>query len=451
MDDATDSAALHPRKETKSKKLAFLGWTFENQFNLAIDEVVIYVNSMTTADPDSIHWTIETNAYHGVLKDKNYNTIKLETPEGESFHEFITLKLVMDPRKVEEFFGCYEVESQIEMRIKFKSDCKNLEAARTVKWLPNAKIRTEDELSCLDKIFKRKPDVLPKFHFIVAIDETAQFCKGPNGSIQPKLRKAVNKLIQKLVKKLDNHELQSFGLVIVRFGGILEEQDTFDTQRTFDRFEGPFRRQKIQQLGRGIRLGIPFGEKETVYEFAPFPDAKRGPDNNFEDYVNSLLHSDPKVLTPKSPTKSFNAEQAIPLLPTDEKSREVVETKKAINMPDKVIEDTGNKQGPQEDVENKESYTLDFLHAKYIIQEVQHFNGNLDVLDLFVSIFCANEIMAISKKNIRNDLNGDCNTFYPCLKDIIQYMDGFRLEINQQCRLGTLKALSISPTDQTTV
>ena len=333
---------------------------------------------MTTADPDSIHWTIETNAYYGVLEDKSCNTIKLETPKGENFHEFITLKLVMDSRKVDKFFECHSKESPIEMKIKFKEDCKNLRASRIVKWLPNAKISTEDELSCLGRILKKKSQDLPKFHFIVAIDETAQFCKGRNGSIQPKLRKAVNNLIQKLVEKLDTNELQSFGLIIVRFGGMLETEDTLDgigtiDFRQFDGYEGPFRMRTIP-----IRVGTA-QVKKTVYEFAPFSDAKRSPTGNFEDYANSLIYPDPKLLTP-SPKKSFNAEEDTPFLPSDEKSGENVETKNISNT-------------LEEDVENKESYTLDFLQAKYIIQQVLDSNGTPDMIDFFVSVVRSNLIM----------------------------------------------------------
>ena len=366
LDMPTQMAAWFPVGDTKEKKSAFLAWTFENYFNLAIDEVFVYVNSMTTADPDSIHWTIETNAYHGVLEDKKYNTIKLETPEGQNFHQFITLKLIMDPRKVDKFFECpgQKGESQLKMSVKFKPDCKNLEAARIVKWLPNTKISIENELSCLDRILKKKSEDLPKFHFIIAIDETAKFCKGPNGSIQPKLRKAVNKLIQKLVKKLDDHEVQSFGLVIVRFGGVLDRQFIFPKHKFNFPPTGPFRWQTSE-------------DGKTVYEFAPFPDAKRSPDNNFGNYVNSLLHPDPKVSTP-SPKKSSNDEEATPFLSADEKSGKIGKT---------------NNQKPEEDGENKELYTLDYLQAKYIIQQVLDLNGNPDMIDFFVSVFRSNLII----------------------------------------------------------
>lgn len=401
LDMPTQMAAWFPVGDTKEKKSAFLAWTFENYFNLAIDEVVVYVNSMTTAEPDSIHWTIETNAYHGVLQDKNYNTIKLETPEGENFHEFITVKFEMDPSKVDNFFECRNGlgESQIEIKIKFKPDCKNLEAARIVKWLPNAKISTEDELSCLGRILKKKSEDLPKFHFIIAIDETAQFCKSPNGSIQPKLRKAVNNLIQKLVKKLDKHQLESFGLVVVRFGGSLEDRHTYKYS-SFNGHEGPFRRQTIparEQLTWTSSYESAEAGK-TVYEFAPFPDAKRSPNNNFGDYVNTLLHPDPKVSTP-SPKKSIKVEEATPFLSSDEKLGETIETENVL-----------------QDVENKESYTLDFLQAQNIIQQVLDSGGLPDMIDLFVSVFRLSFIIIMSKEKCSKRLKWRLQHFLSLLK-----------------------------------
>ena len=262
---------------------------------------------MTSADPDFITWRIETNAYHGVLEDKNTNIIKLETPEGENFHEFITLKLEMDPSKVDKVFESEVVEAQIEMRIKFKPDCENLRAARIVKWLPNTKIVAEKELSCLDRIEKsilggKRGNNFPKFHFIVAIDETAQFSKGPNGSIQPKLRKAVNNLVLNLYKRMKaKNEHNSFGLVVVRFGGTMHtESSTFNTD------EGPFKRQKIRD--DTDHAG------KSIYEFAPFPDAK-------VNRLSCLFYScsDPEDQKNRNTSK---VEETVPLLNENQKNED---------------------------------------------------------------------------------------------------------------------------------
>ena len=362
--ESVDFDFLRPKSTVKTRKSVFLGWTFENCFNLAIEEIIIYVDSKTNAD--SIRWIIETNAYHGELVDKNYNTIKLETPQNENFHEFITLKLEMDPSKVDKFLKSASDESQIEMRVKFKSDSNK--AARVVKWLPNVKISTENNKSCFDRIFRQKSDCLPKFHFIVAIDETAQFSKGPNGSIQHKLRRAVNNLIKKLLKKMTEPELESCGLVVVRFGGTMHEESV-----DFNDDDGPFRRQII-------RNGPDAGK--SIYEFAPFFDAKRSsdyPNGNFADYYWRLLQPDPKLTS--SSEESLKVEEATPFLSVnqnnDQDKNATTETKLS-----EIIEDKSTKV-----TEDEQSYELDFLQARNIIRRLYDHYGYPEMIDLFVSIF----------------------------------------------------------------
>ena len=56
------------------------------------------------------------------------------------------------------------------------------------------------------------------------------------------------------------NEHNSFGLVVVRFGGTMHtESSTFNTD------EGPFKRQKIRDDTHHAG--------KSIYEFAPFPDA----------------------------------------------------------------------------------------------------------------------------------------------------------------------------------
>ena len=299
------------KSTSKTNGPAFLGWKFENCYDLAIDEINLKVDSNSSADPKFIKWTIETNAYHGVLEDKKNNIIKLEAPENDSFfeklitkvisseksenfHEFIALKLEIDPCQVE------NIQPQIEIEINFKPDCENLEAVKKMKWLPgrviDAKTSTENERSCLDRIFKKKSKDLPKFHFIIAIDETAQFSKGQNGSIQPKLRAAVNDLIKQLLKNVNKRELQSFGLVVVRFGGSNAQID--DPNRSFEENAGPFRTQYDHQ-------------GKSVYEFAPFPDAKVSIEN-FENYTKSLFRSRVLIRSPQKSSKTaFSSDKKI--------------------------------------------------------------------------------------------------------------------------------------------
>ena len=61
---------------------------------------------------------------------------------------------------------------------------------------------------------------------------------------------------------------------------------------------------------------------------------------------------------------------------SDEKSGEIIETANVL-----------------QDVENKESYTLDFLQARNIIQQMLDSDGKTDMIDLFVSVLCNNLIM----------------------------------------------------------
>lgn len=50
--------------------------------------------------------------------------------------------------------------------------------------------------------------------------------------------------------------------------------------------------------------------------------------------------------------------------------------------------------------------------------------------------------MTIFKKCIQSELGGDCNHFYPCLKDLIQFIDGYRLETKDLLKFVTLESLS---------
>ena len=362
-----ESGDFKPQDWIKTKKSTFIGWTFVNCFNLAIDEIVLYVNSKASPDPKFIKWTVETNAYYGVLKDNEYDIIKLQTSDDENFHEFITLKLEIDPSKVN------ALEPQILIKIKFKPDCKNLRATKKVEWLPetntNVKMGIRNDLSYLDRIFKKQSDVLPKFHFIVAIDETAQFSQGPSGSIQSKLREAVNKLIKQLLRKMKKHELESFGLVVVRFGGsniAYEKLDMLPSEA------GPFGTQNDH-------------EGKSVYEFAPFPDAKRVsyPTDNFVDYTDRMLRrGDPTALTPK-PQESFKPGDTTPLLSgsdVDKKTVEIARTEESTNASSETTKDTSQKQ----------ESVLDFLQARNIIHRLYDQNNYPDMLDLFVSLFYIN-------------------------------------------------------------
>ena len=259
--------------------MATLAWSFENTFDLAITELVIYVNSMTTVDPGFIQWKIETNSYCAVLEDKNSNVVKLETPEGENFHKFITLKLEIDPTKVDKFFSSSVEESQIQMKIKFKPECENLQSIKMIKWSPS--LVNESNLSCVEKpqvsrnIFSRlncsstDPKLPPRCRLIIAIDETDGFSTGPNGSIQPKLRQAVNNLVENLWTKFHDKIFDQFGLVVVRFGG---KNGTPFSSEKLKGDEGPFRNQKIDPTyGKG---SLAYRDGTSIYEFAPFPDAK---------------------------------------------------------------------------------------------------------------------------------------------------------------------------------
>ena len=376
---------IKPKDSIKLDKNAYLQWTFENTFNLTVDEILIYVNSMATSGSETIEWELETNAYRAYLEDKKSNVIKLELLEHENFFEFITLKLVMDPSRVDSFFNSSEKwESQIHMTVKFKSD-ENLKQSRIIEWIPNAKKSEPKELSFIDKLLCKKPSdgrifiekgrntyvignkepqerkrKCPLFRFIIAIDETAEFSKGSKGSIQPKLREAVNKLIKKLVTR---KEAYSIGLVVVRFGGIMHEE----SRKTGN--EGPFHKQV-------------HGDK-SIYEFAPFPDAKLS-DEMFEEYVKSV-----------APKRKPSEEILLPPLPPP--SDQPQETTSFLNDSD--VENFNQnvfvEKEEETDNEEKTEVQLDFMQARRFIHHLLHFVFNFkfsqdwctERIDFFVSTY----------------------------------------------------------------
>ena len=354
---------IKPKDSIKSRNTAYLQWTFENTFNLTVDEISIYVNSMATSGSETIEWELETNAYRGYLEDKKSNVIKLELLENQNFCEFITLKLVMDPTKVDSFFNSSDKwESQIHMTVKFKHD-DNLRKARIVEWIPNARPpKIEPKLTFIDKLLCALED-RQEFRFIIAIDETAELSKGSKGSIQPKLREAVNNLIKKLIVNMKEEAVYLIGLVVVRFGGIMHEE----SPKTGN--EGPFHKQV-------------HGDK-SIYEFAPFPDAKLS-DEMFEEYVKSV-----------APKRKPSEEILLPPLPPS--SDQPQETTSFLNDSD--VENFNQnvfvEKEEEMDNEEKTEVQLDFMQARrfihHLLDSVFNFDFSLDWcterIDFFVSTY----------------------------------------------------------------
>ena len=293
-----------PTDASQVKEHESISWRFINAYDLPITEVFIYVNSMAEYDvssgdqnenPPDLEWKLQTNSYECALKDKQSNVVKLQSSKEENFHNEIVLKLEMNPKKIQKFFVTTESAPQIRMKLKFDTKSENLKAVRRVKWSPNLKIQAPEEEKPTDLFGKIKSKIEgaysnlkssfthktqePSCCLIIAIDETKMFSQSGNGSIQPKLRRAVNDLVLKLlnrIKKVRHHDeneqrdwpdqpyRDDVGIVVVRFGGTDYEYN-YDPENFNEDNMGPFRKQKV----------LKFEKKGTsIYEFVPKPNAK---------------------------------------------------------------------------------------------------------------------------------------------------------------------------------
>ena len=290
-----------PTKTATLKKHVTLSWRFENFYNLPITDVSIYVNSMANYDHDALRWKLQSNTYECVLNDKQNNVVKLPIVDRENLHEEIILKLEMNPKKIKKFFITTESAPQVRMKLKFdtRADVLREYRAKGVKWTPKLIGRKRPDQKPTDFLGRAKSQVeaavskvksnftqtleSPPCCLIIAIDETKMFSQSGKGSIQPKLRRAVNDLVINLLKRLkyrnsdeemDNTEetekefktpryREDVGIVVVRFGGTDYE---YKPDSDFsDVHAGPFKKQKIGQFAK---CGT------SIYEFVPKSNAE---------------------------------------------------------------------------------------------------------------------------------------------------------------------------------
>ena len=197
----------------------------------------------------------------------------------------------MNPRRIEKFFVTTEYAPQIRMKLKFNTKSDSYEiirAVRRIKWSPTLKEKVPVQQKPSDYLGMMKLKVQeaykklkrsyteshepPPCCLIIAIDETKMFSQSHNGSIQPKLRRAVNDLILKLLnrlKRVGSPEItkempyrDDVGIVVVRFGGT--EYEYKPESNTDEVNLGPFGKQMVGQ----------FDKKGTsIYEFAPVSHA----------------------------------------------------------------------------------------------------------------------------------------------------------------------------------